>query len=115
MLPTRFRSTLIVGSLSLLLLVAGCSAILGHQPEVVNQRCGNFGGVGGRQVTVENPANETMTVDIVVEAIGSDEKMVASQRETTTIEPESKKRVFVGVSNFGANITRYEVSASRAD
>ena len=108
---SRHRIALAGVALAALLLAAGC---LGGGPEVVEQNCGNVGGIGGCAVTVENPTDEAMEVEVTVEAVDADDNVVASGTETILIAGNSREEVTVGASNAGGEVDRYEVSVERA-
>ena len=105
------RVVLAAVALATLLLGAGC---LGGGPQVVEQDCGNVGGVGGCAVTVENPTDEAMEVEVTVEAVDADGNVVASGTETVLVAGNSREEVTVGASNAGGEVDRYEVSVQRA-
>ena len=108
---SRHRIALACIALAALLLVAGC---LGGGPEVVEQDCGNLAGVGGCAVTVENPGDDAMEVEVTVEALDADGNVVASGTETVLIAGNSREEVTVGASNAGGEVDRYEVSVQQA-
>lgn len=107
----RQRTVLASIALATLLLAAGC---LGGGPEVVEQDCGNIGGVGGCAVTVENPTDEAMEVEVTVEALDAEDNVVASGTETVLVAGNSREEVTVGASNAGGEVDRYEVSVQQA-
>jgi hypothetical protein len=94
-----------------LVLAAGC---LGGGPQVAERDCGNVAGVGGCVVTVENPTDEAMEVEVTVEAVDADGTVVASGTETVLVAGNSAEEVTVGASNAGGEVERYEVSVARA-
>ena len=104
--------TLVLACLAVgLLATAGC--VGGAGPQVAEQDCGNIGGVGGCAVTVENPAEEPMEVEVTVEAIDADGNVVASGTETVLIDGNAQKEVTVGATNAGGDVDRYEVSVQQ--
>lgn len=108
---SRGRVVLASIALSTLLFIAGC---LGGGPTVAEQDCGNIGGIGGCAVTVENPSDEAMEVEVRVEAVDTDDNVVASGTETILVAGNSREEVTVGASNAGGNVDRYEVSVQQA-
>jgi hypothetical protein len=107
----RQRALLAGIALATLVLAAGC---LGGGPTVAEQDCGNIGGIGGCAVTVENPSDEAMEVEVTVEAVDADDNVVASGTETVLVAGNSREEVTVGASNAGGDVDRYEVSVERA-
>jgi len=107
---TRPR-TLAFASLALLVVAAGC---LGGGPTVAERDCGNVAGVGGCAVTVENPTDEAMEVEVTVEALDADGNVVASGAETVLVAGNEQEEVTVGATNAGGEVERYEVSVRRA-
>jgi hypothetical protein len=105
--------TLVLACLALgLVATAGC--VGGPTPEVAERDCGNIGGIGGCAVTVENPGEDPMEVEVTVEALDEDDNVVASGTETILIDGNSQKEVTVGATNAGGDVDRYEVSVRRA-
>jgi hypothetical protein len=107
------RTRAVVGCLALatLLLAAGC---LGGGPQVAAQECGEVAGIGGCTVTVENPTDEAMEVEVTVEALDGEGDVVASGTETVLVAGNAREEVTVGASNAGNEVSEYEVSVRRA-
>jgi len=91
-------------------LVATAGCVGGPSPQVAEQDCGNIGGIGGCAVTVENPGEEPMEVEVTVEAVDADGNVVASGTETVLVDGNARKEVTVGATNAGGDVDRYEVS-----
>jgi hypothetical protein len=95
-----------------LVLTAGRAGVLAG-PEVVERQSGNVG-VGGCQVTVENPADSPTDVAVTVRAVTASGDVTAENTEAVRVAGNARETVTVGASNAGGDLDHYEVSATTA-
>ncbi len=100
------RNIAVIGVTALILL-AGCSGVLGG-PNVVEKECVEVAGAfADCTAVVENPEEETMTVEVTAN-VGS-----ASESKTAEIEPGKRKNISVNVNMVGD--VKYSIEVEEVD